>query len=131
VSTQPSPPTTAHIHQALATDRTIDITTIGRKSGMPHRIETWFYRADGRFFLTGSPGKRDWYANLVTTPEFIFHLKRNVIVDLPATASPITDDDNRHAIFTAILNDLGKPQDLRAWLAGSPLMEITFGEQLA
>ena len=48
-------PTPDHIRQALATDRVIDITTTGRKSGTPHRIETWFYRADGRLFLTGSP----------------------------------------------------------------------------
>ena len=34
------------IRQALAQDRTIDITTIGRRSGLPRRIETWFYRVE-------------------------------------------------------------------------------------
>ena len=52
--------------EALASDQTIDITTIGRRSGAPRRIETWFHRVNGRVYLTGTPGRRDWYANLST-----------------------------------------------------------------
>lgn len=48
------------IRHALETDRTIDITTIGRTSGQPRRIETWFYRVGDNIYLSGSPGKRDW-----------------------------------------------------------------------
>ncbi len=114
------------IRQALATDRTIDITTTGRGSGLPRRIETWFYRVGDRFFLSGSPGKRDWYANLLAEPRFTFHLKRSVAADLPAHATPITDPAARQSVMTAILADLNQPGDLEAWLAGSPLMEIAF-----
>src|SRR3712207_9019649 len=49
-------------------DRVIDITTTGRKSGQPRRIETWFHHLDGQIYLTGTPGPRDWYANLVANP---------------------------------------------------------------
>lgn len=114
------------VRQALAKDRTIDITTTGRGSGLPHRIETWFYRVDDRFYLTGSPGKRDWYANLLTNPDFTFHLKQSVAADLPARAAPITAPDERRAIFTRILGDLGGARNLDAWMADSPLMAITF-----
>lgn len=114
------------IRQALARERTIDITTFGRTSGRPHRIETWFYRADGRVFLTGSPGRRDWYANLLTNPVFTFHLKQSVAADLQARATPITEPAARRAIFTTILRDLGQPDDLEAWVAGSPLMAVSF-----
>ena len=48
------------VQHALENDRTIDITTQGRNSGEPRRIEIWFYRYDGRIFLSGSPGTRDW-----------------------------------------------------------------------
>lgn len=112
------------VSQALQRDRTIDITTIGRRSGLPRRIETWFYRVDGRIFLTGSPGRRDWYANLVEHPDFTFHLKRSVVADLPATATPITDSAEREAIFRRILSDLGGERDLDAWLTGSPLVRV-------
>jgi deazaflavin-dependent oxidoreductase (nitroreductase family) len=116
------------ITQALASDRTIDISTIGRKSGQPRRIEIWFYRADGRFFLSGEPGRRSWFANLLAHPEFTFHLKESVQADLPARASPVTDPEQRRAIFTMILEDLEMSEDLEAWVDGSPLMEITFLE---
>ena len=114
------------IRQALAKDRTIDITTTGRRSGLPRRIETWFYRVDDQFYLTGSPGRRDWYANLIADPDFTFHLKQRVAADLSARAVPITDPEDRRAIFTRILSDLGGSRDLEAWMAGSPLMAVSF-----
>lgn len=114
------------IRQALATDRTIDITTTGRASGRPRRIETWFYRVGDRFFLTGSPGRRDWYANLLANPSFTFHLKRSAVADLSARATPIVDPAERRAVMGQILADLNQLGSLEAWLAGSPLVEVAF-----
>ena len=114
------------VRQALANDRTIDITTTGRSTGLPRRIETWVYRVDEQIYLTGSPGRRDWYANLLANPEFTFHLKQSVTADLPARATPIIDSEQKRAIFERILSDLGEPQNLEAWLADSPLMAIDF-----
>ena len=112
--------------RALARDRTIDITTVGRASGRPRRIETWFYRVADRVYLTGTPGRRDWYANLLTNPDFTFHLKESVVADLPARASPITKAEARRAIFAPILRDLGRTRELEAWVAGSPLVAVSF-----
>src|SRR5262245_53406577 len=119
------------IRSALARDRTIDITTTGRNSTRPHRIETWLFRAGGRHYLTGAPGRRDWYANLLATPDFTLHLKQNVEADLPAQAIPITDQDERRRIFTTILGELDALPDLDAWLAGSPLAEIRLRDESA
>ena len=33
----------------------IDITTTGRRSGEPRRLEIVFHRIDGRFYISGSP----------------------------------------------------------------------------
>src|SRR5215207_2295991 len=99
------------VRSALANDRTIEITTIGRASGLPRRIETWFYRVDDQIYLTGSPGQRDWYANLLANPDFMFHLKQSVTADLPARATPITDREERCAIIKRILSDLGGTED--------------------
>ena len=117
------------VRQALARDRTIDITTEGRSSGLPRRIETWFYRVGSDVYLTGSPGRRDWYANLLTNPAFTFHLKQSVAADLPAHAVPIADAESRRAIFRSILRDLGQPGDLEAWVAESPLAAVRFEEE--
>ncbi len=115
------------IRRALASDRTIDITTVGRRSGEPRRIEIWFYRYDGRVFLSGSPGTRDWYANLLANPEFTFHLKGSVQADLPARARPITDEPERREVIAGILEELGRGSgNLERWVAGSPLAEVEF-----
>src|SRR5215216_8072471 len=104
------------VRNALANDRTIDFTTIGRNSGLPRRIETWFYRVGDQIYLTGSPGRRDWYANLLANPDFTFHLKQSVAADFPARATPITDTEERRALFERILSDLSEKQNLAVWL---------------
>jgi deazaflavin-dependent oxidoreductase (nitroreductase family) len=114
------------ITQALKRERTIDITTIGRKSGQPRRIEIWFYRAAERIYLSGGPGRRSWYANLLANPDFTFHLKGSVRANLPARATPVTDPGERRSVFTMILNDMHMSDKLEAWVAGSPLMEVNF-----
>ena len=114
------------IKQALAKDRVIDMTTIGRTSGQARRKETWFHNVDGQVYLTGTPGKRDWYANLVAHPEFQFHLKEGIVADLAARATPITDPAARRAVLTRIVERVGRSADLAAWLAESPLVEVTF-----
>ena len=116
------------IRRALARDRTIDITTIGRETGQPRRIEMWFHNLDGTVYITGSPGKRDWYANLVAHPDFTFHLKGNVTADLPARATPITDPAERRLLIERILRNIGTLRDLEAWLTGSPLVRVAFSD---
>ena len=108
------------VKRALENDRTIDITTTGRNSGEPRRIEIWFYRYDGRIFLSGSPGTRDWYANLLRKPEFTFHLKGSVQADLPAVARPITEEAERREVITGILEELGRGYGrVEDWVAGA------------
>lgn len=109
---------------ALHHDRTVDITTIGRTSGLPRRIETWLFHVDAQIYLSGSPGRRDWYANLLDNPDFTIHLKQRVVADVPAHATPIVAPDTRRAVFSRILADLRQPDDLDAWLAGSPLVAV-------
>jgi deazaflavin-dependent oxidoreductase (nitroreductase family) len=115
------------IQRAIENDRTIDITTTGRTSGEPRRIEIWRYRYDDRTFLSGSPGTRDWFANLVARPEFTYHLKGSAQADLPAVARPITDDAERREVVAGILDDLGRGSgNLEEWVASSPLAEVEF-----
>ncbi len=116
------------IARALETGRTIDITTIGRASGQPRRIEIWFHNIDGHIYITGTPGRRDWYANLLANPAFTFHLKEGVQADLPARARPITDSTEKRAVLQRILANLDRVNDLDNWVANSPLVEALFDE---
>src|SRR6266851_9420434 len=96
------------IRQALTRGRNVDITTTGRRSGEPRRIEIVFHNIDGRIFISGTPypKKRNWLANLEAKPNFTFHLKGRVRADLPATARVIDDEDERRAVL---------PHIARAW----------------
>lgn len=56
--------------------------------------------------------------------------------DLAARAEPVLDPDERRRIFAAIVDDLNQPlhrgylsqpvEPVEDWVAGSPLMHVTF-----
>jgi hypothetical protein len=88
----------------------------------------WFHNLDGRLYLTGTPGTRDWYANLQVDPAFTFHLKGRIRADLPARATAIVDPTARRAILARLLDRLGRAADLEAWIRESPLVEVEIVE---
>src|SRR5690349_17424950 len=104
----------AKIEHALTTDGLIDITTVGSKTGKPHTVEIAFHNFDGVLYITGSPGKRDWYANLVANPQFTFHLKQSAQADIPATATPITDEATRRRVLTKVVEKWSRQAELEA-----------------
>ena len=119
--------------KALGSDRVVDITTTGRQTGQPRRLEIWFHRVNGKYYITGTPGRRSWYANLVAHPAFTFHLKESATADLPATARPVTDPAEREQVLTPILVSLSESasaasREPAAWLDRSPLVEVTFND---
>ncbi len=114
------------VRRALESDRTIDITTTGRQSGQPRRIEIWFHNLGGRIYISGLPGRRNWYANLAANPEFVFHLKETARVDLPARARLVTDLTERRRVLRELLTGIGREDDFESWLAASPIIEVEF-----
>src|SRR4051794_35281747 len=86
------------VREELADDPTVDITTTSRRSGAPRRIEIWMFGLEGRFFITGIPGRRSWLANLMADPALTVHLKRKALTDVPAQASVVTDPATRRRV---------------------------------
>lgn len=115
------PPASADIARALAHDRVVDITTTGRRSGQPRRIEIWMFNVGGSLYISGWPGPRDWYANILAAPELTLHLKESAHADLPARARPVTEPAERRAIIEQFGGALGGTDDM---VAGSPLIEV-------
>ncbi|MEA2000661.1 MAG: nitroreductase/quinone reductase family protein [Actinomycetota bacterium] len=112
------------IQRALETDRTIDITTTGRYTGELRRTEIWFHNVDGEIYITGMPGPRSWYANLMSNAAFTFHLKETIERDLPAMAIPVVDKTRRRRILSILTERMQSTVDLDDWVAGSPLVEV-------
>jgi len=113
------------IRDALDRGGVIGITTKGRKTGQPHRIEIVFHNVGGRLYVSGMPGfKRSYIANLTADPHFTFHLKGPVRADLAATARVITDDAERREVLPHIAR-IWKRDDLPVMIESSPLFEVT------
>jgi deazaflavin-dependent oxidoreductase (nitroreductase family) len=113
------------VTRALARGHTIDITTTGRRTGLARRIETVFHNIDGRIVLSGMPGPRSWYANLLADPRLTFHLKGAVQADLPATARPILEPTERRAVMSRVAQNWGRT-DIDVMMERSPLVEVRF-----
>ncbi|MDP6607021.1 MAG: nitroreductase/quinone reductase family protein [Dehalococcoidia bacterium] len=112
--------------KALTEDRLIDITTTGRKSGEARRIEIWFHNVDGAIYITGRPGKRSWYSNMLASPDFTLHLKESAQADLAARATAVRDDARRREVLSQVVAKLDGDQDLDDWMARSPLVKVEF-----
>ena len=116
------------VQRALESDLVIDITTTGKKTGVPRRKEIWFHNICGELYITGTPGRRDWYANMIANPEFTFHLKQSTRADLPARATPVLDTARRQEVFQRIHEVSQSRRTMRMnvdeWVARSPLVHV-------
>ncbi|MEY2460734.1 MAG: hypothetical protein QOG30_2564 [Acidimicrobiaceae bacterium] len=116
------------VRRALAADPTIDITTTGRRSGQQRRIEIWMLDVDGRFFITGTPGRRDWLANLRADAQLIVHLKGDDRADLPARAWEVTEESIRRSVIEHLAATWYRGQtSVEDLVARAPMVEVTFG----
>jgi deazaflavin-dependent oxidoreductase (nitroreductase family) len=115
------------VRAELSDDPTIDITTTGRRSGRPRRIEIWMLDVDGRFFITGTPGQRGWLANLTADPQLVVHLKRRAQLDLAAHGEPVGDLVDRRRVLEHPSAHWYRAQAPTADLVErSPMVEVTF-----
>ena len=117
-----------NVQDALSIDMVVDITTTGRRSGDPRRIEIWCHLIDGQLYLAASPGPRSWYANLYANPDVTLHLKDDVKADIPVRARPITGESERRDVFTRLSEQStfrqGQGLDVETWVRGSKLVEL-------
>ncbi len=115
------------VAEALRLDSTIDLTTTGRRSGLSRTIEIWMLKIGDRLVITGTPGPRDWYANLLADPRCTVHLKERVRADLAATARPVTDEDFRRQVLEHLEATWYRQQgeDLATLVAEAPMVELT------
>ena len=91
------------------------LTTTGRHTGAPHRIEIWFALVDGvAYLLSGAGDRSDWVRNLMISPEVILEIggrKRT-------TRARIVTDLEEDALARHVLVDKYRPRyhgDLTEW----------------
>ncbi len=91
------------------------LTTTGRVSGRPHRIEIWFVLADETVYLmAGDRDRSDWVRNLMASPDVELEIggrKR-------ATRARVVDDDaEEDALARRLMLEKYAPRngDLSTW----------------
>ena len=115
--------------RALAAGGLVEMTTIGRRTGLPRRIDIALHGIDGHLYVSGLPGRRDWYANVLAMPHVVLHVSGEVrdegeiSIDLPADARPVTDVDERRNVMEPIARGWGR--DVEPMVRRSPLVELT------
>lgn len=115
------------IRAALHRSQVIDLTTTGRRTGQPRRIEIFLHADDGRLFITGMPRAdrtRDWIHNISADPHVVVHLKEAVVADVPATARVVDDPDERRPLIEAAARRWRRT-DIEDMMRHSPLIVLT------
>ena len=99
----------------LATTEFCYLTTRGRRSGSPHRIEIWFAAHDGGVYLLSDSDHADWYRNLVADPSVTLEIAEE---SRRTTAAPIDPDDPSNAVVRPAMlakYQTGYAEDLDRW----------------
>lgn len=116
------------IRNALDHSHVIDITTTGRRSGEPRRIEIFIHNLDGRLVISGMPRAghtRAWIHNIETNPRITIHLKGPFAnADVEGTARVITDPAERLELIRGVARNWNRT-DVENMVAHSPLIEVT------
>lgn len=106
----------------LARHRTVDLSTIGRRRGGWRRIEIWWFLFDEQLIITGTPGPRDWLANLRADPRLIIHTPEG---DFPGSATEVVDPEFRRRFFENRQSRWYSSQGgLEALVENAPMVEV-------
>jgi deazaflavin-dependent oxidoreductase (nitroreductase family) len=116
---------------ALHHSQVIDLTTTGRRTGQPRKIEIFLHDKDGLLFISGMPRAdrtRDWIHNVAADPHVVVHLKQSrTPVDIPATARVVTDLAERRPLMEAAAQRWGRT-DVEEMVLHSPLIVLTVAD---
>ena len=101
------------------------LTTIGRKSGRPHRIEIWFAAEDGRvYMLAGGRERADWVRNLQVAPRVTVELGGESHDGTARVLEPGTVEDRRAREL--LVSKYGQGDNLADWGRTSLPVAIEF-----
>ena len=114
------------VRSALDHSQVIDLTTTGRRSGEPRRIEIFLHNLGGRLAISGMPfpGRtRAWLHNVADDPHVTLHLKGRAVADVPATARIVSDPVERRPLIEGAARKWGRT-DVEVMMEHSPLIEL-------
>lgn len=112
---------------AFADDDYCYLTTTGRRTGAPHRIEIWFAASGTTLYLLAGGGRSsDWVANLIADAAVTVEVGGEV---RPARARVVTDsaEDERARSLVAGKYQERTGDDLSSWRARALPVALDLG----
>ncbi len=104
------------------------LTTIGRRTGRPHRIEIWFGVEDGRLYLlAGGRERADRVRNVQATPRVTIELGDETRIGAARIVQTGTDDDRRARAL--LVDKYRQGDDLDEWGRASLPVVIEFSDE--
>jgi deazaflavin-dependent oxidoreductase (nitroreductase family) len=101
------------------------LTTTGRRTGQPHRIEIWFAAEAGRIYLmAGGRDRSDWVRNLQANPLVTVELAGETHTGVARLLPPHTPDDQRARALLVARYQAGN--DLDEWGRTSLAIVVEF-----
>ena len=117
---------TETIPTALERGGLIELTTTGRRSGEPRRIEIAIHRLRGRLWISGMPhpSRRSWIANLAADPRLTVHVRSgDDFTDLAGTGRIVDDPQERRLVLEQVAR-VWRRTDVNRMVEQSPLIEV-------
>lgn len=100
------------------------LTTRGRRTGRPHRIEIWFTVIDGTVWVCSGGGRRsDWVANLDADPSLTVEIGGHAWTAAATLHDEIGDHPARERL-AARYQGWQRGDPLSDWATGSLLVRI-------
>jgi deazaflavin-dependent oxidoreductase (nitroreductase family) len=108
-----------------ANDPFLYLTTTGRRSGRPHRIEIWFAAQDRTLYLmSGGRDRADWVRNLLANPRVSVELGGETHQGVARVLAPETAEDQ--LARDLLVAKYGDQEDLDEWGRTSLPIAIEF-----
>ncbi len=117
----------ATTRETLDHSQVIDLTTTGRRTGQPRRIEIFVHNLGGQLVISGMPragSTRAWLLNAGDDPRVTLHYTRaQSPFDVEGTARVVTDPAERRALLEGVARNW-KRTDVDVMMEHSPLMVV-------
>ncbi len=84
----------------VASESTLEITTIGRKSGKPRTKPIWFVYDQGALYIqSGKDGKTHWYRNLQKNPQMRLKIGQLTLTGKAQFMTDTAETERVHDLF--------------------------------
>jgi deazaflavin-dependent oxidoreductase (nitroreductase family) len=111
--------------ERLADEDFAYLTTIGRKTGKPHRIEIWFAVAGRRLFLlSGGGDSADWVKNIRRNARVRIQVGSRTVAARARIARAGREDKQARELLDAKYMDWKAGRKLSSWARGATPVAI-------